>query len=347
MGVFSRDKFRLNYFNRLILTIHVIVLLIAYTIFLNKIFAPTQIPYFNFISIGFPIIFVILMLFMLHWLLFSWRHFVLMLILSSGIFYSIYLSYPLYNFSKKSTEVPNLSVMTYNTHGFKADGTEKFIEEHLTDIMFFQEGGEKSHKNWKAKKLKDYYAEHYAGLSVYSKYPIIQAQITGSEDPSNSGIALIVDLDLDTDTIRVINLYMEPMYIDKTLVKDVILSDTTEEIEESSKKIESKLLKGMKVHMQQLDNVIPFIQKSSHPVLLASDLNSTPGSYEYETVTKYLDDSYILAGKGNATTFHGFKFPIRIDYLFHSKEFEVVDAKVIRKKFSDHFPVIINYKLHK
>ena len=52
------------------------------------------------------------------------------------------------------------------------------------------------------------------------------------------------------------------------------------------------------------------------------------------------------AGKGNGTTFHGFKFPIRIDYLFHSKQFEVVEAKVIRKKFSDHFPVIIRYKLH-
>lgn len=346
MGVFSRDKFKLNYFNRLVLTINFIVLLIAYTVYLNKIFTPVQIPYFNFISIGYPIIFFVVVLFLLYWLLFSWRHFILVLILSSGTFYPVYLSYPIHNFSKQSKEVANLSVMTFNTHQFKDDGITELIEENLTDIMLFQEGGEKTHRSWKNKKLDGYYSEYYAGLSIYSKFPIIKTNSIESPDKSNSGIAAYADIDLGYDTIRVINLYMEPMYIDKALVKDVIQSDTTEEIELSSKKLEVKLVNGMKVHVDQLKLLMPTIKKSPHPILLASDLNSTPGSYEYEFITKYLSDSYIQAGEGNGTTFHGFKFPIRIDYMFHSKPFEVIEAKVIRKKFSDHFPVIIRYKLH-
>ena len=67
--------------------------------------------------------------------------------------------------------------------------------------------------------------------------------------------------------------------------------------------------------------------------------------YEYQYLNDYLYDSFIAVGKGNATTFHGFKFPIRIDYLFHSKHFKPVEGKVIRKKFSDHYPVSVKYKI--
>lgn len=346
MGIISRKKFRLNYFNRLVITINFIVLLIAYAIYLNKVFSPVQIPYFNFISIGYPIIFFIVVLFLVYWLLVSWRHFFVIFFLSAGTFYPMYLSYPIKNINKPSKETPNLSVMTFNTHQFKDDGVNELIENNLTDIMLFQEGGEKSHRTWKNKKLNDYYAEYYAGLSIYSKYPIIKTNKIESSVKSNSGIAAYADIDLGFDTIRVINLYMEPMYIDKALVKEVIQSDTTQEIEKTSKKLEVKLVNGMKIHVDQLNHLIPTIRKSPHPVLLAADLNSTPGSYEYEEIKKYLSDSFIEAGEGNGTTFHGFKFPIRIDYVFHSDNFEVVDAKVIRKKFSDHFPVIISYKLH-
>lgn len=346
MSFFSREKFKLNYFNRFVFTLNLVVILIAYTIYLNKIFTPTQIPYFNFISIGFPIIFLIISLFLCYWLLISFRRFLITLLLSSGLFYPIYLSYPLINLNKKSSAISNLSVMTFNAHGFKADGTLDLVEQNLTDVMIFQEAREGSQKKWAKHAIPGYYKEYYDLLTIYSKYPIIQTSLIEDTELSNSGKAAYADIDLGFDTVRIINLYMEPMYIEKSLVKDVISSDTTEEIELTSKKIENKLVNGMRVHEKQLDYLLPFIQKSPHPVLLASDLNSTPSSYEYEMLTKHLEDSFIQAGEGNGTTFHSFKFPIRIDYIFHSKEFEVVEAKVVRKKFSDHFPVIVNYKLH-
>lgn len=346
MGILSRDKFRLNYFNRFILTTNIVVLLIAYSIFLNYVFTPSEIPYFNFISIGYPFIFVVVVLFLIHWLLFSWRHFFTVLLLSAGTFYPIYLSYPLINLSKQSTEEANLSVMTFNSHGFKADGTFELVENNLTDVMLFQESREPNQKKWSKEKLGDYYKEYFGLLTIYSKYPIIKTNRIEAEDNTGNGLAAYADIDLGNDTIRIFCLYMEPMYIQKTLVKDMILADTTEEIEQSGKEIENRLVKGMIMHEKQLKHLIPILRKSPHPVIIGTDLNSTPLSYEYGLLTKYYNDSYIQAGKGNATTFHGFKFPIRIDYLFHSNELEVVSAKVIRKKFSDHFPVVVNYKLH-
>lgn len=343
MNLFNRNKLRLNYFNRLVLTINVVVLLVAYTIYLNKIFTPKEFPYFNFISIGFPIIFVIVLGFLFYWMLVSWRYFLIVLLLSAPTFYPIYLSYPIINLHKKSEEKPNLSVMTFNTHGFKDDGTKELIEANLTDIMLFQEAREYSQKIWRDKKLKNYYKEHYDLLTIYSKYPIIQTNVIKSTDDSSIGLAAYADIDLGFDTIRVINMYMEPMQIKKEQVKDVINSDTREEIELSSKVIRNKLIQGMKLHEKQLETLIPRILSSPYPVILGTDLNSTPNSYEYEHLKKYLEDSYIKAGKGNSTTFHGFKFPIRIDYLFNSRGIKVVNAKVIRKKFSDHYPVIVDY----
>ena len=347
MGILSRDKFRLNYFNRLVLTINLLVLFIAYSIYLNSIFKPSEIPYFNFISIGYPILFLVVVAFLFYWLLFSWRHFILVTILSLGAFYPMYLSYPVKNISKQVEGDANLSVMSFNTHGFRADGTSELIENNLADIMLLQESRQKQQKNWSEKKLDHYYKEYFGLLTIYSKYPIIKTNVIESTANTGAGMGAYADIDLGYDTIRVINLYMEPMYIEKALVKDVITSDTAEEIEETSKKLETKLVKGMVMHQSQIEELIPFIRRSPHPVILGSDLNSTPLSYEYLQISKYLSDSYIQAGEGNGTTFHGFKFPIRIDYLFHSKELEVIDAKVIRKKFSDHFPVIVNYKVHK
>ncbi|TGN30365.1 endonuclease/exonuclease/phosphatase [Empedobacter tilapiae] len=317
----------------------------AYCVYLNKIFTPTEIPYFNFISIGFPILFTFGTMFLLYWLIFSWRHFLLILILSAGLFYPIYLSYPIIQFNKVKDIKADLSVLSYNTHGFKEEGTKELLIKNKADIMLLQEAYQGQQKSLKNKEFKDYYSEFYGLLTIYSKYPIIQTKkIIPDNNEELNGLAAYADIDLGTDTIRVINVYLEPMYIDKEMVKEIIQSDTSQKAEISSKKVELKLVKGMQKHQKQLEAIIPYITSSRHPVILGTDLNSTPVSYEYEKLKKYLTDSFIEVGKGDATTFHGFKFPIRIDYLFHSKEFKTVEAYIIRKKFSDHYPVVVKYK---
>ncbi len=343
MSVIS--KFKLNYFNRLVLIMTIVVLLVAYCVYLNKIFTPSEIPYLNFLSIGFPIIFVIVLIFLVYWLFFSWRHFLVLFTLSLGLVYPVYLSYPLIQFTKVEDEQSDLSVLSYNVHGFKEEGTKELLINNKADIMLLQEGREDQQKKLKNNEFNHYYSEFYGLLSFYSKYPIIETNEIKVDDPELNGKAAYADIDLGKDTIRVVNIYLEPMYIDKALVKDIIQSDNTQEAEISSRKVELKLVKGMQKHQKQLEAIIPIISKSPHPVIIGTDLNSTPVSYEYEKISEYLYDSFIEVGKGNATTFHGFKFPIRIDYLFHSRHLKPTEAKVIRKKFSDHYPVIVNYKL--
>lgn len=52
------------------------------------------------------------------------------------------------------------------------------------------------------------------------------------------------------------------------------------------------------------------------------------------------------AGSGSATSFHDYKFPIRIDYLFSSPAIKPTGYTVDRElKISDHFPVISSFKV--
>ena len=138
--------------------------------------------------------------------------------------------------------------MSFNVHGFKEDGTKELIESNLADVMLFQEAREPAQKKWSEKQLKGYYKEYYGLLTIYSKYPIIQTNTIDSGDTLTIGKAAYADIDLGFDTIRIINLYMEPMQIKKELVKEVITSDTREEIETSGKVIENKLVYGMQMH---------------------------------------------------------------------------------------------------
>lgn len=343
MGIIN--KFKLNYFNRFILTINIVFLLISYGVYLNKFFSPKEIPYLNFLSIGFPIIFIFVLLFIAYWVFFSWRHFIVISILSLGLFYPMYLSYPIYQPNKVKDKQADLSMLSYNVHGFRDEGTMDLLINNQADIMLLQEAREDQQKKLINKDFKKYYSEFYGLLSFYSKYPIIQTKEIKVADSELNGGAAYADIDLGYDTIRVINAYLEPMYIEKELVKDILKAENTEEVGKTSRKVEVKLIKGMQKHVKQINAIIPYITSSRHPVVFASDLNSTPLSYEYEKINQYLEDSYIQVGQGKATTFHGFKFPIRIDYLFHSKEFSPVEASVIRKKFSDHYPVVIKYKI--
>lgn len=343
MGIIN--KFKLNYFNRFVLTINIVFLLIAYGIYLNKYFSPTEIPYLNFLSIGYPILFIFVILFIVYWIFFSWRHFIVISILSLGLFYPMFLSYPIYQPNKVEDKQADLSILTYNVHGFRDEGTMDLLINNQADIMLLQEAYEGQQKKLINKDFKNYYSEFYGLLTFYSKYPIIQTKEIKVGDSELNGGAAYADIDLGYDTIRVINVYLEPMYIEKELVKDILKSDNTEEVSKTSKKVEVKLIKGMQKHEKQIKAIIPYITSSKHPVIFASDLNSTPLSYEYEMINRYLEDSYIKVGRGVATTFHGFKFPIRIDYLFHSKYFKPVEASIIRKKFSDHYPVVVKYKI--
>ena len=119
-----------------------------------------------------------------------------------------------------------------------------------------------------------------------------------------------------------------------------------DENEEKARGLVRKFLPVFKTHQEQVEILKDFIKQSPYPVILAGDFNSVPNSYEYYTISDILQDCFLEAGNGFSTSFHDYKFPIRIDYIFSSKELKPLSYKVDRtKKLSDHYPVMATFSL--
>jgi endonuclease/exonuclease/phosphatase (EEP) superfamily protein YafD len=85
------------------------------------------------------------------------------------------------------------------------------------------------------------------------------------------------------------------------------------------------------------------IQDLDGPVLLMCDCNLTDTSEAYARLDTVLDDSFSEAGWGMGHTFQPpqVSFPIqRIDYVWHTEEFQAVYAYIGQDGGSDHLPLV-------
>lgn len=90
------------------------------------------------------------------------------------------------------------------------------------------------------------------------------------------------------------------------------------------------------------------IQYLDGPVLLLCDCNMTDTSEAYARLDRVLDDSYSEAGWGMGHTLQPpqLSFPIqRIDYIWHTEEFETIDAYLGQDGGSDHLPIVAKLRL--
>lgn len=339
----AKNLFRLKGWDPVFFISHLLFLGITYTIYLAPHIAPSTFPYFGFIPIIYPVLVLanIILILFLFWRRIPYAF--LFLILCIGLYKPLSRTYQY--FGKETTAKSDLKIITLNGHGFREDGYLEFFKKEKPDVVLLQE------VYWKKKRfrvLKDsvfgnYYHEKNSIIQVLSKYPIVEFQRIFSGENGTSACAAYADIDTGKDTIRLINVYLEPMFIDKKLVAESL---DTEKTEENSKKIKNKLVKGFLQHERQIAKMIPYIINSKHPVILAGDMNSVPNSYEYQQILYRLNDAYPEVGKSSGTSFHEFKYPLRIDYIFHSDEITPVKYEVLRNaKISDHYPVAGYFKL--
>ena len=128
----------------------------------------------------------------------------------------------------------------------------------------------------------------------------------------------------------------------------VKLNGNSDEDERKVKNVIKRMIPTFKMHQEQISTIRESIDNSPYPVILAGDFNSVPNSYEYYHLLDGLQDAFVEAGQGSGTSFHDYKFPIRIDYIFSSKTIKPLSYKVDRSvKLSDHFPVMATFKLEK
>lgn len=323
---------------RIILSaVHSLVLLLLAATTLNTYIPPNVFPYLNLLSLAFPVLMIANVFLCIFWI-FSWKKRALIFLLISTLFLTPVRRWV--NYSEQNNLKEDFKVLTFNNkyNSYGKQEVKNYVKSFNADVIFLQESGYSELGDSDFIKMK--YSFHYKKISFYSKYQIVEKDTIPLP---HKGKSLYADVIIKGKRIRFVNVYLEPFQLHKSMVKP---TDDLDENEEKAKSLVRRFIPVFRIHEEQVNILKNFIKKSPYPVVLAGDFNSVPNSFEYYTISDVLQDSFLEAGTGLSTSFHDYKFPIRIDYIFVSKEIKPVSYKVDRTKtLSDHYPVIATFGL--
>ena len=319
----------------ILLLFHLGILGLLLLTLLNSVVSPEVFPYLNLLSLAFPVLMILNVLLCLLWII-LWKKRAIFFV---GIsFILINATQRWLNYRSKNTEVADLKIVSFNIKSgtFGREKIYDYLENSGADLLVGQEYGSEFNVPG-----YPYRTNGAAIVATNSKTEILKMK---SLDTRGNGNAIYTDVKFKGKIIRVINIYLNPFSFDKAKVKP---SESFDKNETKIKYILRTLIPTFKIHQKEIDVVREAIDASPYPVIVAGDFNAVPNSYEYYTIAKNLTDAFVAVGRGSSTSFHDYKFPIRIDYIFTSKEIKPIRYRVDRSvKLSDHFPVIAEFKIN-
>ncbi len=291
-------------------------------------------------------------LFILFWL-FNKLRYTLISILTILIGLNYLQSFIGFNGTGYMTSPDQLEVLSYNTQNlnyiYRSNKNQKeriakffdFMKPHRdVDFICTQELGLRSIELWNKKmKFPHSFAPEDIGPVIFSKHPIInKGQIHSTTSTTNS--CIWIDVNVMGENYRVYNLHMESNKITRTAEK--VIDDPNLQDRETWSGIKS-IIKRYKdnaaVRIGHAERIRTHMVESPYPIILAGDFNDVPLSYLYRIIGHGMKDSFMEKGRGVGTTFAG-KIPaLRIDYILAGKEFKVLEHKILKKEYSDHYPV--------
>ncbi len=195
---------------------------------------------------------------------------------------------------------------------------------------------------------EDFWGYAHFGIIIFSKYPIINKQTISFYPNDYNSIFQYIDIVKGADTIRVFNIHLQTLRFSKANLK-YIDEPTVEDRNaiRESKNIIGKFKKGFLKRQLQADRIRAEIEKSPYPVIVSGDFNDVPNSYAYYTIGKGMKNAFVEKGSGLGRTFSGISPVLRIDNIFADQKMDVLQFNLIKKKLSDHFPIIADVQLVK
>lgn len=326
-------------FRLILFILHLGLLFLLTGVLLNAYIPPKIFPWFNLLSLGFPLLVIGYILITFFWI-FSWkkRAFVFMFM---GVFFLNPVKRWI-NYTSESKETANLKIVTFNIKGgiLGKEEIQEYINAQKADLVFIQEYGDGD------LKLKNLTGKNTVPInSLYTNYKIVSRKnlFENLYDGDITAQCEQIDLEIRGKIYRVINVHLESFGVVKSMVK---LNGNGEEDETKVKNLIKRLIPTFKSHQEQVQIIRKSIDTSPYPVIVAGDFNAVPNSYEYYKTSEGLKDAFYEVGRGSGTSFHDYKYPLRIDYIFTSESIKPVSYKVDRSvNLSDHFPVIATFKI--
>lgn len=256
--------------------------------------------------------------------------------------------------SNASLEKNEISVVNFNTrilsqvyfHKNKKEKAkqikhfENWLSEHKTDVFLLQEISNNRIKLiQKVVNFPHLIQPEGKRVAILSRYPVISSGVI--EFKSASHLAVWADLKIMKDKIiRFYTLHLKSSHLDRDAIDAVAAGKVREK--ETWFGIWG-LINVYKDHasarVTQSEKILAHIQTSPYPVVVGGDFNEPPTSYVYHQFNAQLKDAFRSAGSGFGSTYAG-KIPLmKIDYLFYDPRLRILEHKIERKPFSDHYPV--------
>ena len=269
-----------------------------------------------------------------------------------------------YSIKKENTEPGNLKIMSYNiacfrditdnqrdSNSVKLDIIET-IKEQNPDVLCLQEC------NLSKTKKVDYIAdfaeeigcEYYFGTKgnwIFSKYPFEDDEFTDLFNSiENVGFVKLIDAG------GLGKFYVECVHLQSfNITKEEIeyLRDAKNYVENSEttgKSLIFKLKEGFQKRTEDTKMIVGNMPQNGLPIIICGDFNDTPLSYTYHQMRNAgMNDAFLQVGHGLGKTYCGRLPLLRIDYFWHSDDIVPMTFTRVKKKMSDHYPIVMTFNV--
>jgi endonuclease/exonuclease/phosphatase family metal-dependent hydrolase len=307
---------------------------------------PKRFATLSVLSLGVPLLILLNVIFFTYWLLRVKKQLLLSLIVL-GLGWSHISSMYKFSSSKHVEDVNNISIMSFNVRLFNRlnwmpsktvkEDIVRLLQTENADIICLQEYARgnpikfDTYYNFNATYTKD----AKGGLTIFSKFPIINSGSLEFEHTDNN--AIFVDIVKQNDTIRVYNLHLQSSGIN---------TNVNSLKKESSEQFFKQVGSTFKEQQDQVQLFLKHKSKCRFKTIITGDFNNTAYSYIYKEVKGDMFDTFKEAGNGFGRTYDFKFFPLRIDFILADDDFTVNGYKTYAVKLSDHYPIKATLKLH-
>ncbi len=230
------------------------------------------------------------------------------------------------------------------------DSVVALLKRQQADIIciqeFFMKDPDKV-KSFLRKSFPGYYEEYYVyptkngcyGNVTLSRFPLVSKGKLDFEKSSN--LALYCDCIIRGVPLRIYNCHFQSYAISLSHIAEGLKGDYKKMFLDTEEKMKFSIIR----RPQQVDAVMKDIENCPTGAIVTGDFNDTPMSYTYMRLKRGRRDSFVDAGKGFGASFTYLRPFLRIDYVLFPERFRAVSHKVLKARYSDHFPIVTEISL--
>jgi vancomycin resistance protein VanJ len=309
-------------------------------------------------SFYFRLMFVLIALFFILWGISIWQNRVihLKLLFFSAALCAMIFHYQLQLLPKTARASSYLTVMSFNIDTrmatYDAERTIQLLRTHVPDIVFLQECRHGAEIKNILAKLQDIYPYYllpgpYSGTAdvlILSRLPILRAEnfVLKADSTKTGRLVNHAVIEYQNQQVHLINCHLtHPVKYFEKWIESASYGSRWSDLREAYRQ-----------QQEEAHRFVDFVETLQGPVIVAGDFNQPPNSDIYRRMTRNLQNAFARAGWGVGVTYGKWtmqqKLPLflqnlafdylRIDHIFYSRHFRILDARVLPLGAFDHRP---------